>query len=586
MRHVLDEIDARVSATRDFAERRGLLLRPPVLALGVSERVGSNWLSDLLRAAMTQHNEPLRQQIGAAHPLSALNPSVSDITNASLGALGRHWLVTFAVSKYSTSARHLVKETNLFFALPTLLRLFPKAPVVVLTRAPIGIASSFTRGGLWERWRYASRYAGLAAATRQTRFSRWAALIPDDDPDDVTALSRLIVLNAALLAHSLAGRGHVAFSYERHVLAPRLTRLRVAAALPELLAAPAPVVAGAVPARDGTFSTAGTKQELRAVLTVSQAAVVRSETALRLNVTARMAGDDVARTAAQWLAGNELYQLTRSSPLSRRESRTHLPPGEPAPRRYVHIAGVNVRNLLITNSEFTWMLNHLQAAGVANSYAGTHLLLTPMPHGRGGRVHTDSRGCWQVSSGYEDHPVYWVTWVGAAAYAALAGARLPAHAELVKATRSSLPTNTSYAAGDTVAVTEPGRGADEAHHLIGNVQVWCCDGPPTEGDQPVRRWLHGAAWNTPASRDEVDRLRSRHLLGSSRGVGIRLTQSRGQPPGLTVAELAARLRSWTRALADRERSLPDLDQAVVSALRLSQPDGGLGALVGPSAGET
>ena len=43
---------------------------------------------------------------------------------ASDGVLGRHWLVSFAVAKYGP-ARQVVKETNLFFALPALLALLP-----------------------------------------------------------------------------------------------------------------------------------------------------------------------------------------------------------------------------------------------------------------------------------------------------------------------------------------------------------------------------------------------------------------------------------------------------------------------------
>src|SRR5450759_1712900 len=112
MRHVLDEIDARTAATRTRAPGQGMVLRPPVLALGVSERVGSNWLSDRLRPALVQHNEPLRQQIAPAHPLSAQSRAVADIADVELAGLARHWLVTFAVSKYATAGRHLGKETN------------------------------------------------------------------------------------------------------------------------------------------------------------------------------------------------------------------------------------------------------------------------------------------------------------------------------------------------------------------------------------------------------------------------------------------------------------------------------------------
>jgi hypothetical protein len=45
--------------------------------------------------------------------------------------------------------------------------------------------------------------------------------------------------------------------------------------------------------------------------------------------------------------------------------------------------------------------------------------------------------------------------------------------------------------------------------------------------------------------------RSRHLLGSSRGVGIRLVRDGQQPAG--AAEPARRLRQWITALDDRSR---------------------------------
>ena len=51
------EIAGRVRAIR---ESGGNVL-PPVLLLGVMERVGSNWVSDTLRSVTGQHNEPFRQ---------------------------------------------------------------------------------------------------------------------------------------------------------------------------------------------------------------------------------------------------------------------------------------------------------------------------------------------------------------------------------------------------------------------------------------------------------------------------------------------------------------------------------------------
>jgi hypothetical protein len=136
-----EEICARVEAMRTAAGTTGVKLRPPLLMLGTSERVGSNWLSDTLRPAAGQHNEPFRQQLAPHHGLSALNPHPGRYTAEALGTLGWHWLVTFAASKHS-ERRQVVKETNLFFALPTLLALFPQAPVAVLTRSTLGTVTS------------------------------------------------------------------------------------------------------------------------------------------------------------------------------------------------------------------------------------------------------------------------------------------------------------------------------------------------------------------------------------------------------------------------------------------------------------
>ena len=68
------EIGARLRAMRETAREHGEVLLPPLLILGTSERVGSNWISDTLRPVLGQHNEPFRQQLAADHPLSPLNP--------------------------------------------------------------------------------------------------------------------------------------------------------------------------------------------------------------------------------------------------------------------------------------------------------------------------------------------------------------------------------------------------------------------------------------------------------------------------------------------------------------------------------
>jgi hypothetical protein len=183
----LEEIAARVAAMRESSEA----ILPPLFLLGVMERVGSNWMSDTLRPVTGQHNEPFRQQLSPAHPLSALNPGLSlGDPSGDLGAYGRHSLVTFAVGKHAP-VRQVIKETNLFFALPALLALFPHSPAAVLTRSPLGVASSFARGGLFRRWGNRARYRQLAAMAMRPEFAAFAGVVPDDDAAELTALTRL-----------------------------------------------------------------------------------------------------------------------------------------------------------------------------------------------------------------------------------------------------------------------------------------------------------------------------------------------------------------------------------------------------------
>lgn len=568
---VLDEIDQRYAGLQLQAQAAGVAVSAPLLVLGTSERVGSNWLSDSLRPVMAQHNEPFRQQLGARHPLSPVNPhavDVQDVSMAALGQLGWHGLVEFVIAKYSPR-RQLLKETNLFFASRSLLRLFPGAPIVVLTRSPLGIASSFQRSGLFGRWHYSDRYRQMHQMAAAHQHAALAGLVPDDDPDELTALTRLIVLNTVLLADAIAGRAHTQISYEARILDPAATWASLTGLLPEPGPLDALTAAPAASAGDDVFATTNHKTSLAAGLGEHEAARIVVCTADTLAAATRRMPAAVLELAGRWLAGAERYQL--HDPVTPTRRRPVQAPAAPVPDvKYVQRYGLTWRNLLVSNAEFCRMLNALHTAGVPNTQNGSHLLLVEMPHERGGRIHwSQETATWTVSSGYASHPVYWVTWLGAAAFAAINAARLPTHADLCQLAADAEPSNHDYTVGDVIPVVEPSARHD-IHHPVGNLQVWCADGPATRFDQPVERWLHGAAWNTTATLDEINRLRSRHLLGASRGVGIRLVRDTTPPqPVPAIADVAALLTAWIDGLADRGRTLGELDAAIVTAL---QPD--------------
>ncbi|MFJ9889548.1 hypothetical protein ACIQRW_27345 [Streptomyces sp. NPDC091287] len=240
----------------------------PALALGIFERVGSNWLSGSLRGAMPQHNEPFRQQLGREHPLSPGNRVPPSLQGTGLSGFSWHHLLC-ALSDLHGQPRHLVKETNLFFATDTVLGMLPESPAVVLTPALIGIASLFARGRLWDRWRYGDRYAQVAATARAPRWRMaFAPLLPQDDPDPATALGRLIVVNSLLLARALSDgdepsrRPRLVIPYEQHVSDPGRTEVGLTQFLGIGMPEPAdesPNAAGATTPADATFATTGRK---------------------------------------------------------------------------------------------------------------------------------------------------------------------------------------------------------------------------------------------------------------------------------------------------------------------------------------
>ncbi len=60
---------------------------------------------------------------------------------------------------------------------PSLLSWFPDSPVAVLSRSPLGVASSFRRSSLFTRWDYRPRYQQMITMTRSGQEHRYATLI-------------------------------------------------------------------------------------------------------------------------------------------------------------------------------------------------------------------------------------------------------------------------------------------------------------------------------------------------------------------------------------------------------------------------
>ncbi len=192
------------------------------------------------------------------------------------------------------------------------------SPVAVLSRSPLGVASSFRRSSLFTRWDYRPRYQQMITMTRSGQEHRYATLIPDDDPPGLVALTRLQVLNTVLLAAAVECRDIAHIPYEAAVRSDQTALAELVRVVPELagqfgmalkVAPTSPPQAGVPDQEDGIYSTATGKEELVAYLSETEAGAVQEATAAAVTAAASVMSAAAAGQAAAWLGGGQHYRL-------------------------------------------------------------------------------------------------------------------------------------------------------------------------------------------------------------------------------------------------------------------------------------
>lgn len=558
------------------------LVHSPVLALGVSERVGSNWFLDTLNKSLHTHNEPFRQQLHRSHPLStmSIDPiSPSEYELKTMHPYELHWFRNFVASKYSERP-HVIKETNLFFSAKNLLDLFPDSSVIMLTRDPVGIASSFVSDNLFERWNYRERYNRLKDVTMQPEYDKYRIFFGEEsDGDGLRELVRLIMLNTHLLNESLTGRDQLMVGYEESVM----NRQAVLARLSHFLIDKGIDVDGEIEQEkysvymesSGDFNTRKRKTNLTAYLTSEDMATIKDETGRTLEAASTELSPTSYAMLEDAFGTRQPYEYIGSGRKKINRARKPLSVSERPSFEFVSEGEGRDKwlNQPVSNANFVDFLNIMQKAGVSNVVNGTQLFVNEnMITERGGRIAFNvDIAQYEVAQGYENYPVYWVTWLGAASYARYKGCRLPSKKELERLTESHLEefnpayVNAGHKQPDASPIGYFPANRIGMYDLIGNVASWCRDGSDGHDTTAVGRYMFGSAWNRDDTKQEFLRAKERPINGCSRGVGIRLIEDIAT--ALSPQEIAKRFDEWYKYMTN----YPDLrdslhDQYIIDKL--------------------
>jgi hypothetical protein len=432
----------------------GVLLAP-------SGRCGSTWLSQLLDAhpQISLKVEPIRQQLPYSNPVHPLAPAVPPSDRAALSlwegqGFALHWWQNFSRWLRETPGLTMIKETNLFFRHGWVKSLLPPSTRwVVLNRDLRGVVSSFRRRNLYERWGYADVFESVARSIRaEVRLAEeYLPLLTSLSPAGVAErLAFLYCVGANEIAKALAPGEFHYLHYEGLLANPRreLGRLRAYLGLdacPETDEFLRVTRSGQGGASDmsiikhkekddwGVWLEQSDEDAVWKVATASLAALAPLRRLCETTDFRCLTGPRVAHRAGRaslpapqgWGAVTDHTTLAKQKPSfgdARREVAGEIVASlVPVPT----VRGtLEVASALVTNRQFCGLLNWLAARGVGNTLQGHFLLLNAaMIENSGGRVFEDGTG-FAVLRGFEEHPVNWVTYLGARLFAAWAGARL------------------------------------------------------------------------------------------------------------------------------------------------------------------
>lgn len=558
--------------TRRLWQNEAVQMAPnPVLIVGQFERTGSTWLMDFMDKVGRGQTEPLRQHVSLESPISTWSHIVESADDHSFhseldsAGFAQIWLSNFLASQYQPEVQ-ITKETNLFFTLGFYLDLFPnESKTIYLKRDIRGILSSFKRSGLYDKWDYSNRYLCLKDALVEHQKQEYLDLIPHiDESNWIDVLLFLYVVNLTQIKTHLFSeddqnkhRDILTLSYEHLINDKKRELERVQRFLEVNVSADEDSETD----NPGLFNTNKRKRnpyDWIDVLSLTEEKYIRDKMAELIEEVDKLFGPQVAqfihleafadgapefaRAEQEYITNKHEYEvspacLTRSE-IVRIQDFQSIESGYVLTKAdgfrqledyNAYVPPFNFATRLSTNLEFASFLNWLHKQGLLNALQGHYIYYNcNIPPARGGRIILQN-GEYFVEKGYEDHPVNWVSWIGAKAYATWLGARLSTENEWDRVASISDPefTNYSHNCGNTTPVCRFTPNNLGINDMFGNLRVWTEDWyypDRHDDDSGISKAVRGLAWNAP---DTTAMQRTyKPIYMSARSIGIRLVHSK------------------------------------------------------------
>lgn len=516
-----ERIDEIVEQFRDDPESH------PHLILGQLERVGSTFLLDMHEKESIVHNEPYKQFVPVDWPIArgyeGKRMGIDEFLDSpDTEASQKLWLYNFVLSRYQPGGQ-IMKETNLYLALPEVLELFPYRTTEVLSRNPLGIVSSFKRNDLYHLWDYDHVRSTLALQLENVDAADGELLKRFTQEGDswYEKLIWMAGLNALILSHNLRDKTYGITTYDDVV--------RLGNPDGEASRLDDSIFGTNVRKEYDDFDRRLTATELGKLAVAAEACINYVEreydeddkALFRLIFSDYFKRSYNSRHGAEEFGAGGVNDATPSSYTLRPHSEL---PAMTEMRRLIAEQPIVWSEKLATNQEAHVFLNELLEAGLRPNLTAL-FIRDNMPPQRGGRlIFNKSSRQFAAVDGYSDHPVYWMTWLGAASYAAWRGGRLPTAgewAEVYEANKDALwqrSSNHSYSHDDVI----PTGGSTDAvpQDFFGNLKIWCDDWS-SEGGLRLSKNLAGISWKHYL-HDEYKPVSEKPFLTNSRVIGTRV----------------------------------------------------------------